>query len=172
MSSSTTVQRDRSTERRRTARRPPERRPELAALALDDLRAYRQELVAEESRVSYWRRILHARLDLSVRPAGTPHRLREVLAEHRTANRRLAMSVHDHVDLPPLPDLTVLWDTEYAAGDDALLTRLSAAEAELSAYRRSLHGRLDDATAELIARYRDEPALALRALPLPRQYAS
>ena len=172
MSSSTAVQRDRGTERRRTARRPPERRPELAHLALDDLRVYRQELVAEESRVSYWRRILHARLDLSASAAGTPHRLREVLSEHRSANRRLARSVLDHVDLPPLPDLAVLWETELAAGDGALLTRLSAAEAELSAYRRSLHVRLDDATAELIARYRDEPALALRALPLPRQYAS
>ena len=172
MSSTATVPRDRGTERRRTARRPPERRPELAALALDDLRAYRRELVAEESRVSYWRRILHARLDLSARPAGAPHRLREVLAEHRTANRRLAMSVHDHVELPPLPDLDVLWDTELDEADAGLLARLSAAESELSAYRRALHRRLDDATAELIARYRDEPALALRALPLPREHAS
>ena len=36
-----------------------------------------------------------------------------------------------------------------------------------SAYRRSLHERLDDATSELIARYREEPALSLCALPLP-----
>ena len=50
--------------------------------------------------------------------------------------------------------------------DDALLVRLAAAEAELSAYRRSLHERLDDATSELIARYREEPALSLCALPL------
>jgi hypothetical protein len=29
-----------------------------------------------------------------------------------------------------------------------------------------LHARIDGATAELIARYREQPALAIRALPL------
>lgn len=67
------------------ARRPVARVAHLAHLDLDALREYRQELITEESRVSYWRRILQARID---------------------------------------------------------------------------------ATSELIARYRDEPALALRALPL------
>lgn len=169
MSSSTAVvPRDRSDERRRTAQRPPQRAPELAALALDDLRTYRQELIAEESRVSYWRRILHARLDLSRRTPGSPHRLREVLTEHMTANRRLAHMVVDHVEVPPLPDLTVLWESEMAIGDDVLVGKLSEAERRLSAYRRELHRRLDEATGELISRYRDEPALALRALPLQR----
>ena len=73
-------------------------------------------------------------------------------------------------ELPPLPDLTALWETVAASDgttdDGVVLNRLAAAEAELSAYRRSLHERLDDATSELIARYRDEPALALRALPV------
>ena len=50
----------------------------------------------------------------------------------------------------------------------ATLARLADAEHQLSAYRRGLHERLDAATGELIARYREEPALALRALPLPR----
>ena len=49
-----------------------------------------------------------------------------------------------------------------------LLTRLANAEHELSAYRRSLHARLDAATGELISRYREEPSLALYALPRPR----
>ena len=47
--------------------------------------------------------------------------------------------------------------------------RLTDAEHELSSYRRSLHERLDAATGELISRYRDEPALALQALPMGRQ---
>ena len=51
------------------------------------------------------------------------------------------------------------------AGDT--LARLADAEHQLSEYRRSLHERLDAATGELISRYREEPALALRALPLP-----
>ena len=82
--------------------------------------------------------------------------------------------MHDARTLPPLPDLAVLWETVAAADgtadEHAVLTRLAAAEAELSAYRRSLHERLDDATSELIARYRDEPALALRALPVQGGY--
>ncbi|MCY7372567.1 MAG: hypothetical protein LH461_02530 [Spirochaetaceae bacterium] len=70
---------------------------------------------------------------------------------------------------PPLPDLAVLWQTQTGTGDDeSMLARLAAAEHELSAYRSSLHTRLDAATGELISRYRDEPSLALRALPLPR----
>jgi hypothetical protein len=50
-----------------------------------------------------------------------------------------------------------------------MITRLTDAEKELSTYRRSLHERLDAATGELISRYRDEPALALQALPLRQQ---
>jgi hypothetical protein len=85
-------------------------------------------------------------------------------------------TVHDAVGVPPLPDLTVLWESGAAGNaadgadgaDDEIVVRLAAAEVELSAYRRALHERLDDATSELIARYREQPALALCALPLPR----
>ena len=159
------------TSRRASARRPAERVAHLAHLDLDVLRDYRQELITEESRVSYWRRILQARIDTSVSDPDAGHgggRLRSVLSQHQESSRRLAvLPVHDASDLPPLPDLTVLWETE-GSDDVAALARLAAAEAELSAYRRSLHERLDDATSELIARYREEPVLALRALPLPR----
>jgi hypothetical protein len=155
-------------------RRPAERIAHLAHLDLDALRDYRQELITEESRVSYWRRILQARIDTAVGsdvdvPANG--KLRTVLTGHQESSRRLqVLQVHDASELPPLPDLTALWETVAAVDgthdEDAVLNRLAAAEAELSAYRRSLHERLDDATSELIARYRDEPALALRALPL------
>lgn len=157
------------------ARRPVERVAHLAHLELDALRDYRQELITEESRVSYWRRILQARIDTAVGSdvvAPANRKLRSVLTGHQESSRRLqVLEVHDASQLPPLPDLTALWETVAEAGDgttdDAgLVARLAAAEAELSAYRRSLHERLDDATCELIARYRDEPALALRALPL------
>lgn len=141
-------------------------------LDLDALRTYRQELVVEESRVSYWRRILQARLDTALGQNGerTPvARLQSVLTQHQESSRRLAvLPVHDAVSIPPLPNLAVLWESSSDLdSDDRLLPRLAAAEVELSSYRRSLHERLDDATSELIARYREEPALALRALPLP-----
>ena len=160
------------------ARRPVARVAHLAHLDLDALREYRQELITEESRVSYWRRILQARIDTAVGsevdvPANG--RLRSVLTGHQESSRRLqVLQVHDASELPPLPDLTALWETVTAADgtadEDTVLNRLAAAEAELSAYRRSLHERLDDATSELIARYRDEPALALRALPVKGGY--
>lgn len=157
------------------ARRPVQRVAHLAHMDLDALRNYRQELITEESRVSYWRRILQARMDTAAGAAsrdGDEHatgRLRDVLSDHQSSSRRLAvLPVHDAADLPPLPDLTALWESVAVDEDDtALIARLADAESELSAYRRNLHERLDDATSELIARYRDEPALALRALPLP-----
>lgn len=155
-------------ERRTSARRPAERAPELAGLSLDALRAYRQELVTEESRVSYWRRILHARLDLMAAEGGTAERMREVLVGHQSDSRRLARTGMGGSDLEaPLPDLAVLWETLDTA-DPGVLVRLADAERELSAYRRALHDRLDAATGELISRYREEPSLALRALPLRR----
>jgi len=42
----------------------PERSPDFAHLSLGGLRTYRQTLSAEENRVSYWRRIVQARLDV------------------------------------------------------------------------------------------------------------
>jgi len=146
----------------------------LAHLGLDALRDYRQELVAEETRVSYWRRILQARLDQVI--GSNDHqalrRLRGVLDDHRQSSRRLALlPVVRTEDAAPLPDLAVLWETTPSSdGDHAqMVTRLTEAEQELSSYRHSLHERLDAATGELITRYRAEPALALQALPLRQQ---
>jgi len=157
------------------ARRTAQRSPELAPLGLDELRAYRQELITEEARVSYWRRLVQARLDVAVDDESSLDRLRIVLTDQQQQSRRLAVQpVAGDVGLPPVPDLAVLWQREAGAdsADSDVLARLADAEHELSAYRRGLHDRLDAATGELIARYRDDPALALRALPLrPEQHA-
>jgi hypothetical protein len=153
------------------SRPTPRHAPELAHLTLDELRVYRQELVTEEIRVSYWRRILQARLDLIIgdNDAAALRRLGAVLTEHEVYSRRLAVQqMHEPGGAPPLPDLGVLWDTSQLGEDDdgAVVSRLADAEHQLSSYRRSLHLRLDAATGELIARYHDEPTLALSALPL------
>jgi hypothetical protein len=50
-------------------------------------------------------------------------------------------------------------------GRHRLESDLSEAEQELSQYRRELHRRIDLMTAELIARYREQPLLALQILP-------
>lgn len=151
----------------------PQHAPELAHLTLTELRAYRQELVTEEIRVSYWRRILQARLDLIIGDddATALRRLGSVLTEHEVYSRRLQVQqMHVPGGAPPLPDLGILWDTSQLgdADDGAVVSRLADAEHQLSSYRRSLHLRLDAATGELIARYHDEPSLALSALPVAR----
>jgi hypothetical protein len=158
--------------RKAAARPEPMRSDEHAHLTLEALREYRKVLSAEESRVSYWRRILQARLDLLVSGADSDGDvLRPVLTDQRVgAGRRALVEVTPVDDIPPLPDLASLWDRVVDLSDDravaALTEDLSEAEAQLSEYRSALHRRIGAATSELIARYRDEPTLCLSALPL------
>ena len=90
-----------------TRSRPrPQHAPELAHLTLTELRTYRQELVTEEIRVSYWRRILQARRDLIIGDddATALRRLGSVLTEHEIYSRRLAVQqMHTPEGAPPLP---------------------------------------------------------------------
>ncbi len=158
--------------RKPTARPPAERTAEHAHLSLDELRAYRKTLTAEEGKVSYWRRIIQARLDLVL--AGTDsasENLKPVLTDKRVgAGRQALVEVVPVDDIPPLPDLAGLWDRQVDLEDTeevaALAADLTKAEAQLSEFRSALHKRLNAATSELIARYHDEPTLCLTALPL------
>lgn len=167
------------TDERGTARGPgrpaPERSADFAHLDLPALRAYRQAVGAEENRVSYWRRLIQARMDLlELRGEPDPvrlERLGQALSETRVGmGRRALIEVLPVDDVPPLPDLNALWarvvDNNDTAEAAALRRDLSFAELQLSAYRAALHRRLGAATGELIARYRENPALCLSALPL------
>lgn len=161
--------------RRKAEPRPvPERDADYDHLALDALRDYRRMLTDEEGKVSYWRRILQARLDVvQSGPTGReldPARLRPVLTQARVgAGRQALVDVLPVDDIPPLPHLAELWDRRVGADDPAgqaaLETDLRTAELELSAYRSALHRRIGQATGELIARYREQPGLCLSALP-------
>ena len=161
----------------RRSRPTPERSEDFAHLSLAALRDYRRTLTAEEDQVSYWRRIIQARLDVlragTLGAADGAH-LRPVLADHRGSGGRTAMvSVVPADDIPPLPNLAQLWERRVPDGDDTGLALLDAdlalAERQLSEYRQALHGRIADATAELIARYHEQPTLCLVALPLRRE---
>jgi hypothetical protein len=155
----------------------PARSKDFAHLPLSGLRKYRSALQQEESRVSYWRRILQARLDTLRASDAHPRdmsRLRPVLTETRVSGgRRALIEVMPDGDIPPLPNLESLWERSPIPGDPEshaeLANELVKAEAQLSAYRMALHRRLAAATGELIARYREDPRLALTALPLPRE---
>jgi hypothetical protein len=167
---------ERALNKQRRAAGTPTRNQEFAHLPLVGLRQYRKALTQEESRVSYWRRIIQARLDL-VRAVGSNAgpdlaALRPVLGAARVgAARQALLDVLPYDDIPPLPNLETLWATDPRDGDvahnDRLAEQLAAAEAQLSEYRTALHRRLESATGELIARYHEEPSLCLSALPLP-----
>ena len=74
----------------RSGGRPvPERSTDFAHLSLTALRAYRRTLTHEESRVSYWRRLIQARLDVLRDDSGhaAPGRPRQGRAAARRARR-------------------------------------------------------------------------------------
>ena len=157
---------------------PEPMQPETAdihALELPALREYRQRLEAEEDRVSYWRRLVHARLDLLAAESASDHALTltdlvRVLGDTGTGQTRQALvSVRAGEPLPELPELTEMWATDVDPHDDGQVAdavdRLTRAERQLTAYRRALHQRIDEATAELIARYRENPRAALAIIP-------
>ena len=157
----------------------PQRSPDFAHLTLDQLRTYRAALGAEETRVSYWRRVVQARLDIvraDVRTGVDEDHLSGLFTDGRCANRRrVFLAIVPADDIPPLPDLCRLW-VEHPRPDDpvhnARLEReLAAAEGQLSAYRAAVHRRLGAATTELIARYHEDPMLALAALPVTARIA-
>jgi hypothetical protein len=169
----------------RKSREPAKRRrtvtsasssPHLASLPLDHLRAYRRQLAAEEDRISYWRRLVHARLDLlaaKTESGGTltMDQLVRVLGDTGSGrSRSTLLSIRPADPLPDLPVLAHMWaaevDPEDHDGIIAAMDLLQAAEVQLTVYREALHRRIDEATSELISRYRVDPALALTALPV------
>ena len=155
----------------RDSRIPPQRDATFADVELAELRAMRSGLTDEESKVSYWRRIVQARLDLlgaRARPGDRGEGLARVLADSRSSHRRLAaLKVESVESLPPLPDLAELWSRMIPSDPldrEDLADHLRQAEVRLSEYRHELHLRIDKVTGELIARYREDPTLALTAL--------
>lgn len=153
---------------------PPKRAAELNHLSLDGLRAYRTALATEEDRVSYWRRIIQARLDTIRLVEGVrtvdADTLNPILSSTRIGRGRSALvRVVPIDDIPPLPDLERLWEAVHDANgpqeQERLELDLERAEHDLSAYRQALHGRMATACEELIARYRECPLDCLSALP-------
>ena len=149
--------------------------PHLRQLDLATLRGYRLQLEAEEERVSYWRRLVHARTDV-LRAQSTAGFTLSVAALARALGdtatgrtRRVLLRVRPADPLPELPELEQMWlsrvDPDDAEAVADALSRLDEAERRLTAYRRALHERIDEATGELILRYRDDPRAALTLIP-------
>ncbi|MEZ5184336.1 MAG: hypothetical protein R2720_01190 [Candidatus Nanopelagicales bacterium] len=146
----------------------------LHDLSLDDLRILRQRLTDEEGRVSYWRRLFQARLDMlaDTGPVDT-HDVRAVLQDASQAPRRWqALGLHPAEIDTAMPEAQSLWaqviDTQDEDQRQAYVAVLRSMEISLSKNRRALHRQIDAVTEELVARYRTNPALALTALPKRR----
>jgi hypothetical protein len=164
--------------RRRTIT-APEPSPHLAELSLQQLRGYRERLNLEEEKASYWRRLVHARMDLLEAEAHTEDGLGmddlvRVLGETGSGQTRHALlRVRPADPLPDLPVLADMWVDDVDPRDPVAvseaLDRLHGAEKQLTEYRHALHERIDEATSELIVRYREDPASALTALPEVRR---
>jgi hypothetical protein len=144
---------------------------------LTDLRSLRESLRDEEQRVSYWRQLVQGRLDL-VRAAlegGHPSAddlARLAAARTRTGGRRRSPATAElALDglVSPLVGLEALWDAPIGWDDPAGLRRvergLIEAEVKLSAYRRALHERIDDCTAELVGHYQRDPGHLIEIVP-------
>jgi hypothetical protein len=152
--------------------------PHLAQVSLETLRAYRQRLTDEEDRVSYWRRLAQARIDILVAESDTSGSLTledlvRVLGDTGAGVRRKALvSVRTGEPLPDLPVMSDMWQFEVDPHDleavQCAIEALRVAERQLTTYRRVLHNRIDEATGELISRYRENPTSALIALPRSR----
>jgi hypothetical protein len=144
----------------------------LGELDLDDLRAMRRQLSAQETKVSFWERIIQGRLDVLQAESDVDPvtHLGRVLTDAPTLPRRpdhLSVAAVD--DVPPLVDLTALWTRQVDHADPAacevLAADLTDAGQRLSEVHSGLFHRIDTVTGELIARYREDPHLALVALP-------
>ncbi|HLE95025.1 MAG TPA: aerial mycelium formation protein [Acidimicrobiia bacterium] len=159
----------------------PEYLAGLGALDLDELRARRDTAEDVETQISYYRRLLHGRMDLLNfelrRRTGEEERslldaLPEILAAGMTlgsepnlryidvmpplpatTGRRLIDKIMDDGILTQLPELS---DEEV----DESLERLREVEAELSTQRKQLHSVIDALQDEIVARYRSQQGQA------------
>ena len=157
----------------RAAIPPPERDHAYDHLGLDQLRELRAALGDEETKVAYWRRIIRVRLD-ALRSGATDRApvadLSGVLHEADHFIERIALlDVLPVQGLAPLPDLAELWGRRAAGSGQAEVDRLTSdlekAITGLDELSDEVAGRAEHVTRELIARYREEPLLALQMLP-------
>ena len=153
----------------------PEYLADLSEASLEDLRKRRSTTEDVESQISYYRRLIHGRMDLlnfEVRRRGGEEErtLLEALPEILASGMVLGPEPNlKHIEtMPPLPTSTgrrlidkimddgVLTQLPELTDDDLAeaLDRLEEVEAELSMQRKQLHGVIDALQGEIISRYR------------------
>jgi hypothetical protein len=114
-------------------------------------------------------------LTLQARPNRvlTQAELVRALADTGSGGRRTGlMRIAAETPLPQLPEVDETWSAHVDPSDteavERLLERLRVAERRLTEYRSALHRRIDEATAALVSRYREDPKQALVLLERTR----
>lgn len=155
----------------------PEYLVDLSEIDLDELRQRRETAEDVETQISYYRRLLHGRMDLLNfelrRRSGDEKRtLLEALPEILSAGMVLGDEPNlRHIEtMPPLPTTTGRRLIDKIM-DDGILTqlpelsneemteaidRLEEVESQLSVQRRQLHSVIDALQEEIITRYRSQ----------------
>lgn len=155
----------------------PEYIEDLSSLELNEVRRRRDTAEDVESQISYYRRLLHGRMDLldfeMRRRSGKEVRsileaLPEILANGMILGSEPTLK---HIEtMPPLPSVTgrrlidkIMDDGVLASlpelTDDELseaIDRLRDVETELSGQRRQLHQVIDTLQDEMVSRYRSQ----------------
>jgi hypothetical protein len=154
----------------------PEYLEGLSNLELDEIRTRRDTAEDVETQISYYRRLLHGRMDLLVfetrRRSGEESRtILEALPEILASGLVLGEPNLKHIDtMPPLPSVTgrrlidkIMDDgvltslpelTDEELGD--AIERLAEVEGLLSEQRHQLHQVIDRLQHEIVARYRSQ----------------
>ncbi|HJS72211.1 MAG TPA: aerial mycelium formation protein [Acidimicrobiia bacterium] len=155
----------------------PEYLDGLSALDLDEIRRRRVTAEDVEAQISYYRRLLHGRMDLldfeQRRRRGEEQRsiidaLPEILAKGMILGSEPTLK---HIEtMPPLPSVTGRRLIDKIMDDGVLtnlpeltdeeiteaLERLREVESELSVQRRQLHQVIDTLQDEMVSRYRSQ----------------
>ncbi len=155
----------------------PEYLDNLSGLDLDELRRRRHTAEDVESQISYYRRLLHGRMDLLNfelrRRGGEEERtlleaLPEILASGMVFGEEPNLR---HIEtMPPIPSKTgrrlidkimddsVLTQLSDLSDDDIVeaLDQIQEVETEMSNQRKQLHAVIDTLQSEIVARYRSE----------------
>jgi hypothetical protein len=155
----------------------PEYLEGLTELSLDELRGRRDTAEDVEAQISYYRRLLHGRMDLldfeQRRRRGEETRsIREALPEILAKGMILGSEpTLKHIEtMPPLPSVTgrrlidkimddgVLANLPDLADEEIVeaIVRLREVETELSGQRRQLHQVIDALQDEIVSRYRSQ----------------
>jgi hypothetical protein len=155
----------------------PEYLDNLSGLDLNELRRRRHTAEDVESQISYYRRLLHGRMDLLNfelrRRGGEEERtlleaLPEILASGMVFGEEPNLR---HIEtMPPIPSKTgrrlidkimddsVLTQLSDLSDDDVVeaLDQIQEVETEMSNQRKQLHAVIDTLQSEIVARYRSE----------------